>query len=115
MSGFLRITGGYLVRRRFLVPKEADAGTLRPAQDRVREALFSALADRLKDAQVLDLFSGSGAFSFEALSRGAQSSLLLEASSSVARNIQENAQSLGLEKKVEVRLGDALRFVEQGR
>ena len=43
----------------------------RPTSDRVREALFSILADRVPGARVLDLFAGSGALGLEALSRGA--------------------------------------------
>ena len=66
---FMRIVGGRLSGRRFAAP--GGRGT-RPTPDRVREALASALESRgaFEDACVLDLFAGTGALSFEALSRG---------------------------------------------
>ena len=54
--------------RRLQAPPGTDT---RPTADRVREALFSILGDRVLDARVLDLFAGSGALGIEALSRGA--------------------------------------------
>lgn len=64
----MRITGGVLRSREVRVPK---GDRVRPTQDRVREALFSALAPRLGGARFLDLFAGSGAVGLEAWSRGA--------------------------------------------
>ena len=64
----MRITGGVLRSREVRVPK---GERVRPTQDRVREALFSALAPRLSGARFLDLFAGSGAVGLEAWSRGA--------------------------------------------
>lgn len=64
----MRITGGVLRSREVRVPK---GERVRPTQDRVREALFSALAPRLSGGRFLDLFAGSGAVGLEAWSRGA--------------------------------------------
>ena len=50
----------------------------RPTSDRVREALFSILGDRVRGARVLDLFAGSGALGLEALSRGAVAATFVE-------------------------------------
>ena len=50
-----------------------DGLDTRPTLDNVKEAIFSMLFDRVYEAQVLDLFSGSGALGIEALSRGAAS------------------------------------------
>lgn len=71
-----RIIGGTAGGRQIAVP---PTGT-RPSTDRVREALFSALEARgaLEDAEVLDLFAGSGALGIEALSRGASTAVLVE-------------------------------------
>ena len=71
-----RIIGGTAGGRQIAVP---PTGT-RPSTDRVREALFSALDARgaIEDAEVLDLFAGSGALGIEALSRGASTAILVE-------------------------------------
>ena len=63
----MRIISGKAGGITLQVPK----GEVRPTTDRVREALFSILGERVEGASVLDLFSGSGAFALEALSRGA--------------------------------------------
>ncbi len=68
MSGMLRIIGGAFGGRRLKVPTGI---TVRPTQDRVREALFSSLQDQFPGVWFLDLFAGSGAVGLEALSRGA--------------------------------------------
>jgi 16S rRNA (guanine966-N2)-methyltransferase len=71
--------------------KAPSSGT-RPTSDRVREAIFSALEaqDAVHDAVVLDLYAGSGAFGFEALSRGAGSAVLVDKSFGAVRAIREN-------------------------
>ena len=109
----MRITGGHLRSRRL----EAPAGGLtRPTSDRVREALFSVLAHHidLTGAAVVDVFAGSGALGFEAISRGADHAFLLEESRAALRSIAENAKSLGVENQVTIVPGDALRTVGRG-
>ena len=64
----LRIVAGEFGGRRIGVPPGRQ---VRPTGERVREAWFSALGDRIRGATVIDLFSGSGALGIEALSRGA--------------------------------------------
>ncbi len=107
MPGTLRITGGDLVRQRFEVPEEADQHLVRPTSDRVREAIFSSLGHRVLDARILDLFAGSGASSFESISRGAKSAICVEKSRSTAACIKRNIAKLKLEDKCVVREGDA--------
>lgn len=89
---------------------EAPAGlATRPTADRVRETLFSMLASRLgsfEDLRVADLFAGSGALGFEALSRGAASVTFVENGSSAAEAIRRNATKLGAESRIIV--GSAL-------
>lgn len=95
----VRIVGGRLSGRRFAAP--GGRGT-RPTPDRVREALASALESRgaFEDACVLDLFAGTGALSFEALSRGASQAVLVDSDSRAVRQITESARELGLASKV---------------
>ncbi len=113
MAGTLRITGGALVRQRFAVPEAADQNLVRPASDRVREAIFSALGSWLPDSTVLDLFAGSGAYAFESLSRGAQSAVLIEKSPETHACIKANIQKLKLDSQCKLIHDDALRFVAQ--
>lgn len=67
---------------------------LRPTGDRIRETLFNWLASQLPTARVLDLFAGSGALGFEALSRGAAHCLMIEKSPTVAASLKSNAHTL---------------------
>lgn len=78
---------------------EAPPGqATRPTADRVRETLFSMLASRLgsfDDLRVADLFAGSGALGFEAISRGAASATFVESDAKAAAVIRRNAEKLG--------------------
>ena len=71
----VRIIGGTLRRSKLPV---ADLPGLRPTPDRVRETLFNWLGQELDGWSVLDAFAGSGAFGFEAASRGAAAVQMLE-------------------------------------
>lgn len=88
-----RIIAGQWGGRRLQVPAK---GT-RPTTDRVREALFSRLdhSGVLTGAKVLDLFAGSGALGFEALSRGASEVTLVESGAPAVRVLQTNVRELG--------------------
>lgn len=101
----MRIVGGTLSGRRFRGPP-GDA--TRPTSERVREAIASALEARdvFEGAVVLDLFAGTGALAFEALSRGAARAVLVERDRRVAAAIARSAQELGLEARAEVVVAD---------
>jgi 16S rRNA (guanine966-N2)-methyltransferase len=105
----VRIVGGRFGGRTLRAPR--GRGT-RPTPERVREALFSILAD-VGGAQVLDLFAGSGALAIEALSRGAASATFVDSSRAATAAIHRNLDSLGLEG--EVRRQDAFTFLESAR
>jgi 16S rRNA (guanine966-N2)-methyltransferase len=89
-----RIIAGAAGGRRLAVP---PSGT-RPTSDRVREALFSALAadPGLDGVAVLDLCAGSGALGLEALSRGAAHALFVESDRRAAGVLRRNVAALGL-------------------
>lgn len=97
----LRIIAGSLGGRRIAAPKGAAT---RPTAEKVRGALFNMLEDlmALQDAVVVDLYAGSGALGFEALSRGAARVTFVEAAGRAARLIRQNAGSLGLAERVHV-------------
>jgi 16S rRNA (guanine966-N2)-methyltransferase len=91
-----------------LVTFPAAAG-LRPTPDRVRETLFNWLGQDLTGKSCLDLFAGSGALGFEALSRGAREVVLVERSMPIRRALAANADRLGAER-MRLIAGDALEF-----
>jgi len=107
----VRIIGGVWRSRLIEFPDEAD---LRPTPDRVRETLFNWLGQDLSGMACLDLFAGSGALGFEALSRGAASVIMIEKNPAVLRALRDNAQKLGATGLTVVR-GDALEFARGAR
>ncbi len=70
----VRVTGGALRGRRVPVPPRL----VRPTSERARQAFFNIVGDRIEGARFLDLFAGSGIFSFEAISRGAISATAVD-------------------------------------
>ncbi len=103
----LRIIGGQWRSRLLPFP---DVEGLRPTTDRVRETVFNWLQPYLPGAQVLDLFAGSGALGFEALSREAGKVNFVERSQKAAKQLQENATTLGTTNS-RVHMGDALQIL----
>ena len=95
----MRIVGGRLGGRPLAGPKPG-IGSIRPTSDRLRESLFNVLAhaydDVVEGARVLDLFAGTGALGFEALSRGAGFALLVDDGTESRGLIRENQMALGL-------------------
>lgn len=90
-SGVLRLIGGRFRGRKLAV---AAVEGLRPTPDRVRETLFNWLQFEVPEQRCLDLFAGSGALGFEALSRGAKTVLLVERDGQAARLLAQHADSL---------------------
>lgn len=90
--GKVRIIGGEL-RGRYL--QVADLPGLRPTADRTRETLFNCLGQRLDNLVCLDMFAGTGALGFEAISRGAKSVQMLELSSRAVEILKKNKEHLG--------------------
>ena len=72
----------------------SDIAGLRPTGDRIRETLFNWLQNEIPDAHCIDLFSGSGALGFEALSRGAASVTFVDQNSDVIKYLHSTAEKL---------------------
>jgi len=85
--GELRIIGGKWRSRKLLFP---SVDGLRPSPSRIRETLFSWLNQQLPASNCLDLFSGSGALGFEALSRGASAVKMVEQNKQVVQQLEKN-------------------------
>ena len=103
----VRIIGGEWRSRVIQFPPTAS---LRPTPDRVRETLFNWLGQRLDGLACLDLFAGSGALGFEALSRGAERVVMVERDRATARALRDNARKLDA-KGAHVVESDALAYV----
>jgi 16S rRNA (guanine966-N2)-methyltransferase len=85
---------------------------LRPTPDRVRETLFNWLGQTLDGKTCLDLFAGSGALGFEALSRGARRVVMVEQNPQVLKALQENARKLGADR-LDLVAGDGLKTLSR--
>ncbi|MDG2124071.1 MAG: 16S rRNA (guanine(966)-N(2))-methyltransferase RsmD, partial [Verrucomicrobiales bacterium] len=93
------------------VPLKVPKTVTRPTADRVREAVFSILAERVVGARVLDVFAGSGALGIEALSRGAESAVFVEQNRGACEVLRGNLEKTGLVGWAGVVCGDALKCV----
>jgi len=104
----VRIIGGESRGRRLKAPR---GRSVRPTSDRTREALFNMLADRVAGSRFLDLFAGVGAVGLEALSRGAERVVMVEASERAARAIEDNAGAVGVRERMTLIRGKAVPAV----
>jgi 16S rRNA (guanine966-N2)-methyltransferase len=77
-----------------LISPPGKGNAIRPTSDRCREALFSILNDRIHQANVLDLYAGTGALALEALSRGAQAAMVVDSSATSHSLLLKNVQRL---------------------
>lgn len=107
----MRIVGGRFGGRRLRAPK--GLGT-RPMIARVREAVFSILADQVEGARVADLFSGTGAIGLEALSRGAAHVDYFESGREALKFLRDNVASLSVGELVTVHRGDLPGAIRPG-
>ena len=109
--GRLRIVAGKWRSRLLDI---AEVPGLRPTSERVRETLFNWLAPSIQGARCLDLFAGTGALGFEALSRGATSVIFVENSRRAAKAIEKSAQILDASGAV-IHCGDAAEYVRNAQ
>jgi 16S rRNA (guanine966-N2)-methyltransferase len=105
-----RIIGGEFRGRRL---EFQPHGRTRPMKDRVRESLFDLLGTAVRGAVALDLFAGTGALGFEAVSRGAARAILVERHFPTADTLRRSARGLGIVDRVEVRTGDVLLWARR--
>jgi 16S rRNA (guanine(966)-N(2))-methyltransferase RsmD len=101
----MRVIAGELRGQSLVAPR---GWKVRPTSDRVREAIFSALGERVTAATVLDLHCGTGALAIEALSRGAERAVLVDRDTRPALG---NVQRLGLRERVELVRSDVGRWL----
>lgn len=95
----MRVISGSLKGRKLASVRGA---AIRPTADRVREALFNILGSRPHEANVLDLFAGTGALGIEALSRGARQALFLDHAAAAVKLLRKNIEMCRLETRCHV-------------
>ena len=108
--GQVRVIGG-IHRSRILKFKDGVNG-LRPTPDRVRETLFNWLGQDLTGKTCLDLFAGSGALGFEALSRNAKWVTLVEKDIAVVKDLRRNQEVLAM-SNIEITNSNGINYLER--
>ena len=109
-SGSVRIIGGKWRSRNL---RFVSVDGLRPTGSRIRETLFNWLAPSIEGARCLDLFAGSGALCFEAISRGADCCIAIEANSQAVSELRHNQAQLTADN-LEIVSGDCQKLLERG-
>ena len=104
----MRVISG---KARGVTLKTPEGLQTRPTADRVKEAIFSILQFDLPGAKVLDLFGGTGQLGIEALSRGAEKAVFVDAGEAASKLIQENLRRTKLEGQGKVIRSDYLQFL----
>ena len=97
-----------------LLLKSPKRHALRPTQDRIRQVIFSSLAEHIPGARVLDLYAGTGSFGIEALSRGAASAVFVEQEREAVQCIRDNLAHCRLSGG-DIRQADALAYLDSAK
>ena len=90
-----------------------DGLDTRPTLDRIKEALFSIIQNRIYEATILDLFSGSGALALESISRGAKYACCCDSSRKAIEIIKQNVKKTRSEEQVKIIYKDYKRCLEE--
>jgi 16S rRNA (guanine(966)-N(2))-methyltransferase RsmD len=93
--------------------KYAVESRTRAMKERVREALFNLLGPAVREKHAIDLFAGTGALAFEAISRGASAATLVEHHFPTAKLIRENAEALGVAERCQVLPANVLLWAKR--
>ncbi len=108
----MRVITGTARGTRLLTP---NGDTARPTTDKVKESIFNIIQFDVPGRDVLDLFAGTGQLAIEALSRGAESAVLVDRSRDMVKLIGENLKRAKMEKKAEVVNSDAESYLKRCR
>lgn len=105
----MRVIAGSAKGRRL---KTGRSPGVRPTTDRVKEALFNILRDRVEEAVMLDLYSGFGGIGIEALSRGAKKVFFIESDRAVIKTMEANIAACGFLGRAAIHETDIFRFIK---
>ena len=103
------ITGSQRGRKLFTL----EGNDVRPTTDKVKESIFNIIQFDVPDAKVIDLFAGSGQLGIEALSRGADSCVFVDASSKSISVVEENLKITSFREKSKTVRSDALGYLDR--
>lgn len=106
----MRVIGGTAKGRKLASPK---GGNMRPTSDRVKEAIFNIISGIVQDAEVLDLFAGTGSLGIEALSRGASKAYFVDSRPESIKLIKSNLEITGFQDKASVIKADVNKAVDR--
>jgi len=106
----MRVTGGIGRGQRLKVPA---GDRVRPTSDKVKQALFNILGERVEDAVFLDLYAGAGGIGIEALSRGARRVVFVDASRDSVDAVKHNIGQTGFGDRAEVVFSEAETFLKK--
>lgn len=104
----MRVITGTARGRKLITLEGLDT---RPTTDRVKESIFNIIQFDVPGRKILDLFGGSGQMAIEALSRGADSAVIVDANTAATKIIAENVKNCGFEKAVKIVCGDFANFL----
>jgi 16S rRNA (guanine966-N2)-methyltransferase len=106
----MRIIAGKFKNRTLIAPKGMET---RPTSGMLREAVFNMLQQSIEGAVFLDLFAGSGAIGFEALSRGATRVVFVDISRASTQSIERNIEALGVGSQSAIVKGDVFATLDK--
>jgi 16S rRNA (guanine966-N2)-methyltransferase len=106
----MRVTGGTGKGRRLKAPV---GSRVRPTSDKVKQALFNILGERVNDAAFLDLFAGAGGIGIEALSRGAGRAVFVDASRASIELVRQNIEQTGFGEQSQAILSKVESFLRK--
>ena len=106
----MRVVAGI---RRGLRLADFEGRGIRPTTDRIKENIFNIIAPYVPEADVLDMFAGTGAMAIEALSRGARSAALYELAEASAAVVRENIKRAGFENECTLVMGDSIALAKK--
>ncbi|MEW6188527.1 MAG: 16S rRNA (guanine(966)-N(2))-methyltransferase RsmD [Actinomycetota bacterium] len=95
----MRVIAGIAKGRKLVAPKGRE---VRPTADRIKEALFDILEEKIKESKVLDLYAGAGSLGIEALSRGAEFAVFVDDNPSSIRVLKRNLEHTGFSQKARI-------------
>jgi len=107
----MRVIAGEAKGRRL---KMVPGSSTRPVGERVKEALFGTLRERVVDTRILDLYAGTGSVGIEALSRGARRAVFVDQGRRAVVTIKDNLTHTGLDDRARVVRADVFAFLRKG-
>ena len=105
----MRVVAGDLKGRKIEAVKGDNT---RPTSDKIKETIFNVMGQFFDGGVALDLFAGSGNLGIEALSRGIDTAIFIDADFQAVKTIKQNIKTLGLEKQTEVYRNDAFKALK---